>query len=131
MKTVMMTDDYDLPFQGESGAKNEGARKTRPLFALKGRYGTCSNDGRSSLNSPLSPVSPLCEDKDFDPDAFLREVLGHKAPCVSRQHDAHISLWRDWLERAAIMEHSGGLNRPEADRQALWIVAGTDTTKRR
>ena len=48
-----------------------------------------------------------------------------------RQHDAHISLWRDWLERAAILEYSGGLNRPEANRRALRIVAGTHTTKRR
>jgi hypothetical protein len=35
-----------------------------------------------------------------------------------RQHDAHVSDWVDWSERAAIMEYDGGLTRAEAERLA-------------
>jgi hypothetical protein len=33
----------------------------------------------------------------------------------TRQHDAHVSDWVDWNERAAIMEYDGGLMRVEAE----------------
>ena len=35
-----------------------------------------------------------------------------------RPHDAHVSDWVDWNERAAIMEYDGGLTRAEAERSA-------------
>lgn len=36
----------------------------------------------------------------------------------STMADAHVSAWADWVERAAILEFSGGLGRGEAEARA-------------
>ena len=49
----------------------------------------------------------------------LREIEKTDVPSAeARQHDAHVSDWVDWNERAAIMEYDGGLTRAEAERLA-------------
>lgn len=39
-----------------------------------------------------------------------------------RQHDSHVTDWVDWLERAAIMEFDGALNRQRAENAATQIM---------
>jgi hypothetical protein len=38
------------------------------------------------------------------------------------QHDAHVSDWVDWEERAAIMEFDGGMTRQEAEVAANNVI---------
>lgn len=40
----------------------------------------------------------------------------------SEQHDAHVAVWMDWQERAAIMEFDGELQRSDAEVAASNIV---------
>jgi hypothetical protein len=50
----------------------------------------------------------------------LREIEKIDVPDTEiHKHDAHVSDWVDWNERAAIMEYDGGLTRQEAERKAL------------
>ena len=37
-------------------------------------------------------------------------------------NDAHIALWVDWNERAAMIEFDGGTGRREADRRAVELL---------
>jgi len=38
------------------------------------------------------------------------------------QHDAHVSDWVDWDERAAIMEYDGGMTRQDAEVAASNVI---------
>jgi len=50
----------------------------------------------------------------------LRRVDSAAAATVTTGLDQLPAEWRsEWLERAAILEYDGGLNREEADEQAL------------
>ena len=45
-----------------------------------------------------------------------RELLTRHCEAFDRHHIEH--LWEQWAERAAIMEHDGGLSRQDAEYQA-------------
>lgn len=138
-ETVITTGDLNLPLAGEKGAKAQAFKFSRPAFAPKGQIVNSNNHGRSEQVSPLSPFSPLGEDMDFDAAALLSRVFDRKREpsleagtlgtlarhAVSGQtpHDAHVSLWIDYQERAAIMEFDGGLSRIDANQRAAHIIA--------
>jgi len=46
-----------------------------------------------------------------------RELLTRHCEAFDRHHIEH--LWEQWAERAAIMEHDGGLSRQDAEYQAV------------
>ena len=52
--------------------------------------------------------------------------VGSVGPHVGQTQyfDAHIALWVDWNERAAIMEIDGGVSRRKAERAAAVVVSG-------
>ena len=58
---------------------------------------------------------------------FVGSSLGetekiHVPDTETHEHDAHVSDWADWNERAAIMEYDEGMSRKEAEAEAGNVI---------
>ena len=61
------------------------------------------------------------------PDALIEALLANREAVKAElesaaDQDAHVIDFVDWLERAAIIEFDGGLDRPTAERNATQII---------
>ena len=69
---------------------------------------------------PIVPNRPMGETADAI-GTFGLVGTGHETEECG-QHDAHVSDWTDWQERAAIMEYDGGAPRAEAEKAAAEVI---------
>tara|TARA_R110000751_G_scaffold80214_15_gene161904 strand:+ start:20408 stop:20692 length:285 start_codon:yes stop_codon:yes gene_type:complete len=76
---------------------------------------------------PNAPIRPKAG--DYRPIGTIGTFgTGAEAENGFGQHDAHVSDWVDWNERAAFMEYDGGMTRAEAESAAAVIIRLDDRT---
>lgn len=78
------------------------------------------NLSASAKDAPTKPTDPPFV-------GFVGSFPGQKEKVVvpdaeASQHDAHVSDRTDWEERAALMQHDGGLTREAAEAAARHII---------
>lgn len=95
-------------------------------------------DGRLSLRADAPPpatvldlikahraeiLAILADETDAKP--VRRTQTGDSRTQNTDANDAHVALWVDWNERAAVLEYDGGLERPQAERRAQAQLSNT------
>ena len=73
-------------------------------------------------NPPRASV-PSVPASHSNPKLGTVGTLARRTLSERTQHDAHISAWYDWQERAAIIEFDGGLDRATAERLSARTTA--------
>lgn len=90
--------------------------KVEPITSLQEPKAWLADSGELRTQGAIDDLAAVIVGLTADNLPLQRELLGRHCEAYDRHHICR--LWELWEERAAILEHDGGLSREDAEYQA-------------